>query len=87
MAAILKKDVKCDISAIVLPILVKFGMVMHNCPPNDRVYQKFANLKMQDGGQLSFLKSKNRNISRTVLPIMMGVCMMTHIVHFAYMKQ
>jgi len=50
MAAILE-IVKCDISATVWPILVKFGTAMHIRPHNLTVDQK-AKSKMADGGQL-----------------------------------
>jgi len=36
-----KKNVKCDISAAVLPILIKFGMTMHLSPLNLMRNQKF----------------------------------------------
>ena len=46
------KIVKCDISATVWPVLVKFGMAMHIRPPNLTVDQKFkltSKSKMADG--------------------------------------
>jgi len=52
-AAILN-NVKCDISAAVRPILMKYGKMMHLSPPNLMGNQKFQNLKskMADGSYL-----------------------------------
>jgi len=48
-AAILK-NVKCDISTAVPPILMKFGMMMHLSPINLMGNEKFQNFKIQDSG-------------------------------------
>jgi len=50
-AAILK-NVKCDISAAVRPILMQFGMMMHLNPLKQTGNQKFSKSKMADGGHL-----------------------------------
>jgi len=44
-AAILK-NVKCDISATVPPIFIKFGMMMHLSPLSLMGNQKFKNIKI-----------------------------------------
>jgi len=44
MAAAILKNVKCDISAAIGPILMKFGMMMHLSPPKlmkNRKLKKF----------------------------------------------
>jgi len=50
MASILK-NVKCDITADVRPILKKFGMMMHLSAPKLIENQKLKNFKIQDGGR------------------------------------
>jgi len=49
-AAILK-NVKCDISAAVRLILMKFGRMMHLSPPNLMGNQTSKNFKIQEGGR------------------------------------
>jgi len=51
MAAILK-NVECNISAAVQPILMKFGMMMHLSPLHLMGNEKFKNLKIQEGRHL-----------------------------------
>ena len=66
MAAILK-NVKCDISATVWPILVKFGTLMHVRRPNLTVDQRLKKIKIQDGGRGHL---ENRKI--TISPKLFG---------------
>jgi len=55
------KNIKWDLSAAVLPILMKFGVVMHLRPLNLMAKNfKISKSKMVDGPSL---KSKNCNIS------------------------
>jgi len=70
-----------DISATVWPVLVKFGTAMHIRPPNLTVDQKFKHFKIQDGGRRRrpSSKSKNCDISKTVWPILLRFCTITHI--------
>jgi len=68
-AAILK-NVKCDISAAVRPILMKFDMIMHLSSLNLMGNCKFQNFKIQDGGRRPPRKSKNRGIFKTVQSIL-----------------
>jgi len=54
------ENVKCDISAVVQPILMKFGTAMHIRPPNLAVNQKFkknSKFMIADGGHLENQKS------------------------------
>jgi len=48
------KNIKCDISAAIRPILMKFGTTMHLSPPKLMENQKFQNFKsnMADGGHV-----------------------------------
>jgi len=78
MATILK-NVKCDISAAVWPILMKFGMVMHLSPPKLIENQELKNFKIQDGGRRPSWKLINRNISEILWPIFTKFCMTPHI--------
>jgi len=66
MAAILKK-VKCDNSATIRPILMKFCMLLHLSLLNLIGNQKFQNFKIQDGGQRPSKKSKNHDYLRNCL--------------------
>jgi len=76
--ATILKIVKCDISATVWPILIKFGTTMHISHPNYLTCnQMFENLKIQDGGRRPSWKSKI--IFKTVEPILMKFCMITQI--------
>ena len=68
------KIVKCDISATVWPILVKFGTVMQIRPPSLTVNQKFQNFETQDCGWRPYLKSKNFDISNIVWLILLKFC-------------
>ena len=56
-AAILK-NVICDISAAIRPILIKFGMMMHLCSPNLMGNQKFKNPWWQTAAILKIEKSR-----------------------------
>ena len=74
-AAILK-IVKCDISASVWPILVKFGMAMQIRPFNLMVDQKFHNPRWWTAPSWT---SKNCDISKNFWPILLKFCTITHI--------
>jgi len=73
------KNVKCDISAAIPPILMKFGTMMHLSPPKLMENQKLKNFKINDGRRRPSSKSKNHDISQTVWPIMTKFCMMAQI--------
>jgi len=49
--AVILKNVKCNISAAIRPILMKFGTMMHLSPPKLMEHQKLQNFKIQDGGR------------------------------------
>jgi len=77
-AAILK-NVKCDISAAIQPILMKFGTIIHLVNVNLTRNHKFKNVNIQDGGRRQSWKSKNCNISENVWPILTNFCTIAHI--------
>jgi len=74
-----KKNVKCDISAAIRPILVKFGTMMHLSLFNLTGNQICQNFIIEDGGRWPSWKSKNHDISETIWPILTKFCTMAHI--------
>jgi len=45
------KNVKCDISAAIPLVLMKFSLTMHISPPILMGKQKIINLKIKEGGR------------------------------------
>jgi len=53
----LKKSNNCDVSATDLPIVTKFGIIVHQ-PSEPRQPIKFREFEIQDGGSGHFEKTK-----------------------------
>jgi len=78
MAAILR-NVKCDITAVVRPILLKFGVMMHLIYLNVMENQKFSNFKIQDNEWRPSSKLKKIQYLRNRLTKLTKFSMMAHI--------
>jgi len=53
------RNIKCDISATIRPLLMKFGMMMHLSPRNLMANQKFQNPRMVKFGTAMHIRPPN----------------------------